>query len=99
MNSTKKRPEFVTWEELEAELMSDPEFVKEWKKIEPQYQLKRQIIGARLKKNWTQAQLAEKVGTGQAVISRLESGNSKPSIRLLERVARALETELHITIR
>lgn len=94
-----KYPDYVTWEELESEWMSDPEFVKEWKKIEPHYQLTRQLIGARLNKNMTQAELAKKVGTGQAVISRLEGGNAKPSISLLERVAKALNTEFHITIR
>ncbi len=100
MSKLKKQyPPHVTWEEMEAEWMKDPEFVKEWKKIEPHYQLTRQLIGARLKKNMTQAQLAKKVGTGQAVISRLEGGNAKPSISLLERVARALETEFHLTIR
>lgn len=90
---------FATFEELEAELMSDPRFVKEWKKIEPEYQLKRQLIGARLKKKMTQAQVAKKIGTGQAVISRLESGSAKPSISLLQRVARALDTEIRLVIR
>jgi ribosome-binding protein aMBF1 (putative translation factor) len=94
----KSKPAFITFEELDAQWMSDPEFVKEWKKIEPEYQLARQIIGARLKKNWTQAQLAQKVGTGQAVISRLEGGNAKPSISLIQRVAQALDTPISLTI-
>lgn len=95
----KKLPEHIAWEDIEKEWMSDPEYVKEWKKIELHYQLARQIIGARLKKNWTQEQLAKKAKTSQAVISRLEGGNAKPSISLLQRIANALNTELHLTIR
>lgn len=93
------RDKLIPWEEIRAEWMKDPEFVKEWKKIEPEYQLARQLIGARLKKKMTQAQLAKKVGTGQAVISRLEGGSTKPSLSLLQRVAEALETEIKLVIR
>lgn len=95
----RSKPEWITHEELHKRWMKDPEFVKEWKKIEPEYQLARQLIGARLKKKMTQAQLAKKVGTGQAVISRLEGGSARPSLSLLQRVADALETEIKLVIR
>lgn len=89
---------FITFRELDAQLMKDPEFVKEWKKVEPEYQLARQIIKARLEKKISQEELASKMGTGQAVISRLEGMNAKPSISLIKRLADALETPLTITI-
>ena len=95
----KKLPPHVTWKEFSRDLMADPEFVKEWRKIEPEYQVARQIIGARLKKKLSQEELAKKAKTGQAVISRLEGGNAKPSLSLLQRVASALETEIKLTIR
>lgn len=100
MSSKKKIKisDLTTWEELRDEWMKDPEFVKEWKKIEPQYQIARQMIGARLKKKMTQEELAKRAGTGQAVISRLEGMNAKPSISLLQRVAKALDTKFKITI-
>lgn len=88
-----------TWDEVKAEWMKDPEYVKAWKKIEPEYQLARQLIQARLDKKMNQEQIAKKVGTGQAVISRLETGSAKPSISLLRRVARALDTEFTLVIR
>jgi transcriptional regulator with XRE-family HTH domain len=56
------------------------------------------MIGARLKKKMTQEDLAKKVGTGQAVISRLEGMNASPSLSLLKRVASALDTKITITI-
>ena len=73
--------------ELEAEWMKDPEFVKEWQKVEPEYQLARQIIGARLKKKMTQSDLAKQIGTDQAVISRLEGMGANPSLSLIQRIA------------
>ncbi len=78
--------------------MKDPEFRREYEKLETEFQVARQILDARLKKKISQEQLARKVGTGQAVISRLEGMNGKPSISLLERVAKALNTKINITI-
>ena len=90
---------FTTASELKKKWMRDPEFVSEWEKLQPHYQIARQMIGARIKRKMTQEELAEKVGTGQAVISRLEGMNAKPSISLLKRVADALETPIKITIK
>lgn len=93
-----KHKKFYTHEELHREFMKDPEFRREYKKLEPEFQIARQIIGARIKKKMTQAQLARKMGTGQAVVSRLEGMNAKPSISLLQRVASALGIKLTVTI-
>jgi len=88
----------ISSDELFDKWMKDPKFVAEWKKIEPEYQIARQMIGARLKKKMSQEELAKKVGTGQAVISRLEGMNASPSLSLLKRVAAALDTKITITI-
>ena len=90
--------DLIPFEELEAEWMKNPKFVKEWKKIEPEFKLASQIIGARLKQKMTQTELAQKAGTGQAVISRLEGGNASPSLALLKRISAALNTPLTITV-
>lgn len=92
------KPKLISFEDWEAELMKDPEYKRLSDELEPQFQIARQMIGARLKQNITQEQLAKKVKTGQAVISRLEGANAKPSISLLERVARALNIKFNITI-
>jgi len=47
---------------------------------------------------WTQAELAERMGSTQAVVSRLESGAGEPSLSLLERVARATGEPLVLTL-
>lgn len=93
-----KSPQTVTVDQLKAELLQDPEFRAEYEKLQPQYQIARQVIAARIQKNMSQEELAEKIGTGQAVISRLEGMQQKPSLSLLERVAKALETKISLTI-
>ncbi len=49
---------------------------------------------ARLQEGLTQAQLAQRVGTKQSSIARLESGKVSPSISFLNEVAKALNTYL-----
>ena len=86
----------MNWKTLQRKMMKDPEFVKEVKKLEPEYQLARSLIGARIKKKLTQKSLATKAKTDQASISRLESGTSKPSLTLLRKIATALDANLMI---
>lgn len=94
----KQKTKFISAEELHKEWMKDPGYRLEYEKLEPEFQIAKQIIGARIKKKMTQEELAEKVGTGQAVISRLEGMNGKPSISLLQKVAHALNIKIRITI-
>jgi len=85
--------------DLHKKWMKNPKYRLEYEKLEPEFQIARQMIGARIKKKMTQEQLAKKVGTGQAVISRLEGMNASPSLSLLKRIAEALETKIEITVR
>jgi transcriptional regulator with XRE-family HTH domain len=49
-----------------------------------------QILERRRDLHWTQKQLAEKAGIGQAVISRIERGRLSPTIDTYARLATAL---------
>jgi transcriptional regulator with XRE-family HTH domain len=57
-----------------------------------------EIERRRRRLGWTQVELAERVGTTQPVISRLECGAVEPTIGLLERVARATGEPLALTL-
>jgi DNA-binding XRE family transcriptional regulator len=56
------------------------------------------IIKARIEQNLTQEELAEKIGTKQCNISRLEGGSYNPSIRFLKKVAKGLGKKLRISL-
>jgi ribosome-binding protein aMBF1 (putative translation factor) len=58
---------------LEEEL-KDPNFKEEWDKLELRYAVIKQLIKIRNNYNLSQAQLAKKLNTTQAVISRIEIG-------------------------
>lgn len=90
---------FIRFEDHLKEALKDPEVKKYYDELEPEYQLIRAVIDKRLKKKMSQAQLARKMGTRQSAISRLESGESNPSFKFLQKVARALDSGLHISFR
>lgn len=94
----KNRKNLISFKRLHKDWMKNPEFKTEYKKLEPEFQIAKQIIAARLKQKISQEELAKKVGTDQAIVSRLENMVGKPSIFLLERFARALNIQLNITI-
>lgn len=87
-----------TFQEDLAKRLKDPEFRKEWEATEPEYHLAHQIIEARLKQNLSQRDLATRVLTSQAIVSRIESGSANTSIALIKRFAKALGTDLTIHI-
>ena len=49
---------------------------------------------ARERRKLTQAALAKKVGVHQVTIARLETGERRPSMDLLQRLAKALKVEV-----
>ena len=71
----------------------------EYEKLGPEFQLARSLIRARLKKGWTQAELARRVGMQQPNIARLEGGNyDRVSMPTLKKVARALGAYIEIKL-
>lgn len=87
-----------TFQDHLKESLKDPEFRKEWEATEPEHNLAQQIIEARLAQNLSQRDLAKRVNTTQAIISRIESGSANTSISLIKRFANALGTDLTIHI-
>lgn len=92
-----KKKVYTFREDLEKRL-KDPEFRAAWEESELEYKLATQIIEARLKQKISQRDLAKKVETTQAVISRIETFSANPSLGLLKRIAKALNTPLYLTV-
>ncbi len=82
----------------EESFKKDPELVRLYKELEPEYQLARTFIEARLAKGLTQVELARKAGVGQTVIARLESGTANPTFGTMSKVASVLGEKVKITI-
>ena len=54
------------------------------------------LVELRERKSLTQTELAQKMSKTQALISRIEAGKTNPTIRTLEKIASATDTELVI---
>lgn len=69
------------------EQLQDEEFKKEWENIQPEMDVIRAMVDARISQNLTQKELADRTGINQADISKLENGTRNPSLKLLKRLA------------
>lgn len=88
---------FIPAEEAFAEWRKDPGYVAAYDALEEEFALAAALIQARAHADMTQEQVAQAMGTTQAVIARLESGRTKPSTRTLERFAKATGTRLRVS--
>ncbi len=81
-------------------LQDDPEvrqfYEEENRRVERQ--IARALTRLRLQRGWTQAQLAEALGTTQSVVARLESGRHRPSLATLEKIAQVLDARLEVRL-
>lgn len=80
--------------DLKGRFMKDPAFREEYERADEEYALAEAMVRARTAANLTQSQLAERIGTTQSAIARLEAGKLSPSIRTLRRYAEATGTRL-----
>ena len=77
-------------------ILSDPKVKTEYENLDVLYNIKSQIIKLREEQGISQKELAQKIGTKQSAISRLENDDYNPSVELLDKVAHALGKKLDI---
>lgn len=75
----------------------NPNYVATYSALEKEFALASALIEARSQAGMTQEEVAEAMGTTEAVVARLESGKVLPSTRALEYFARATRTRLRIS--
>ena len=76
--------------------LKNKDFKNEWINLQPEMELIRTIVKARTDKNITQKELSIKTGINQADISKIETGTRKPSLKILEKIADALDMAIKI---
>lgn len=75
-----------------------PELKEVYEGEDPVYELRKKILKLRIDKGLSQDELAQKAGTKQSVISRVENGESEPRIETIKKIARVLDKELKIDL-
>ena len=89
----------MNYNEYKAKAFAErPEVKAEYDALGPQYEIIRAEIQSRKAAGITQKDLAERMGTAQANISRFESGNYNPSLAFLQRRAESLGKTLRISL-
>jgi predicted transcriptional regulator len=88
----------IPFDEIKAELLSDPEVKREYDALAPEFEFSAELLRARLRAGLSQVELAERMGTSQSAIARLESGQTLPSTKTLLRFAEATRSKIELRL-
>ena len=82
--------------DMHRKWMKEASYRKAYAALEEEFVLASAAIGVRNRAGLTQEALAQRMGTTQPVVARLESGRGRPSMRTLDRMAKATGSRLII---
>ena len=90
----------LTHKQLRAKALGRAEVKTEFENQSKDFALLDEFLKARAAQGLTQAQVAEKIGTTQSAVARMESGsgNHSPSLATLTRYAEALGCKLEVKL-
>jgi len=88
----------ITFEKLKARLLANPEVRAEYDALAPEFEIAAELVAARLRAGLSQVELAERMGTSQSAVARLESGQTLPSTKTILRYAKATGSRLHVRL-
>lgn len=90
----------LTHKQLRAKALRQSDVHAEFEKLEEEFGLLDEFLKARTEQGLTQAQVAEKIGTTQSAVARMESGRGKhsPSLATLSKYAEALGCKLEVRL-
>lgn len=83
---------------FKQEVLRDADVRRNYDMLGSEFAVIELLIQKRMKRGFTQADLAKKIGTKQSAISRFESGSYNPTLTFLGKVADALDAQLKITV-
>ena len=92
----RKKPAYVTFAQFKKRLLAKPGVKKAYEGLQPEFEIAKAIIEARIKNKISQEELAKRMKTGQAVISRLETATASPSLSQIRKLADALDLKVHL---
>jgi len=90
----------LTHKQLRIKALAIAEVKAEYEKLADEFSLLDEFLKARAAQGLTQAQVAEKIGTTQPAVARMESGSGKhsPSLATLTKYADALGCKLEVRL-
>jgi transcriptional regulator with XRE-family HTH domain len=90
----------LTHKKLKARALERADVKTEYDRLDEEFRFLDEFLKARAAAGVTQAEVAERIGTTQSAVARLESGRGKhsPSIATLEKYAHALGCRLELRL-
>ncbi len=90
----------LTHKQMRSKALGSPDVKIEFAKLSDEFSLLDEFLKARAENGLTQAQVAEKIGTTQSAVARMESGSGKhsPSLATLTKYADALGCKLELRL-
>jgi transcriptional regulator with XRE-family HTH domain len=90
----------LTHKQLRTKALGNAEVKTQYEKLKDEFALLDEFLHARAAQGLTQAQVAEKIGTTQSAVARMESGRGKhsPSLATLSKYAEALGCKLEVRL-
>ena len=82
--------------EILAHNLQDPDFAAAYAEADADYSVLQAMITARAAAGLTQEALAERMGTTQSAVARLEGGRVSPTVETLRRYAKAVGKRLRV---
>lgn len=79
-----------TLKTIRRDLLADDEARAAYDALADEFAIAHELIAARLRAGLSQGEVAERMGTTQSVVARLESGRRPPSMRSVQRFAQAV---------
>ena len=84
---------------LQEKFDADPEFKELWDSSRTEYRILGELTKLRKEKGMSQAELAQKSGHRQQVISRIEKKESSPTLKTLCALAEVLDVDIQLVPR
>lgn len=85
----------MKYSDFHREIENNPEYLEAKEALKLHFALGDAMICARMKRGWSQTELAERVGTKQANISRIEAGLANPTLNLVQRIIQVLNLDIY----
>lgn len=79
-----------TLQQFKSQMLANPETRKAYDAMADEFGMARELIAARARAGLSQADVAQRMGTTQSAVARLESGQRPPSLRSVQRYAQAI---------
>jgi predicted transcriptional regulator len=86
-----------SFDTFKKKMLKNPAVKAEYDALEEEFALINELLGARAKAKLSQAQVAQRMGTSQSAVARMEGGHT-PSLSSLRKYARAVGRRVEIKL-